>query len=102
MSVLVYTEINKGRVKKASLECVNYAAKIAAQLNTTVTALVNNAESAHTDEIGKAGASKILLMKNDKLNADSMLISAAVEQAAKAENARVIIFAFDIVGKAVA
>ena len=29
MSVLVYTEINKGRVKKASLECVNYAAKIA-------------------------------------------------------------------------
>ena len=29
MSVLVYTEINKGRVKKASLECINYAAKIA-------------------------------------------------------------------------
>jgi electron transfer flavoprotein alpha subunit len=102
MSVLVYTEINKGRVKKASLECVNYAAKIAAQMNTSVTALVNNAESAQLEEIGKAGAAKILQMKNDKLSADSMLISAVVEQAAKAEGAKVIIFAFDIVGKAVA
>ena len=35
MSVLVYTEINKGRVKKASLECVNYAAKIAALTGST-------------------------------------------------------------------
>jgi electron transfer flavoprotein alpha subunit len=102
MSVLVYTEINKGRVKKASLECVNYAAKIASQLNTTVTALVNNAEAAQLEEIGKAGASRILTVKNEKLNADSMLISALVEQAAKAESAKVIIFAFDIVGKAVA
>ena len=36
------------------------------------------------------------------MNADAMFISAAVEQAAKAENAKIIIFAFDIVGKAVA
>ncbi len=52
--------------------------------------------------MGKAGAAKILSVKNDKLNSDSMLISAAVEQAAKAENAKIIIFAFDMVGKAVA
>ncbi len=102
MSILVYTEINKGRVKKASLECVNYASKIAELTGSTVTALVNNADAAQLEEIGKAGASKILSLKNDKLNSDSMLISAAVEQAAKAENAKVIIFAFDIVGKAVA
>jgi electron transfer flavoprotein alpha subunit len=102
MSVLVYTEINKGRVKKASLECVNYAAKIASQLGTTVTALVNKADSAQCEEIGKAGATKILSINNDKLGADAMLLSAAVEQATKAEGARVIIFAFDIVGKAVA
>ncbi len=102
MSVLVYTEINKGHVKKSSLECVNYAAKIAAMTGSTVTAIVNKADQALLDEIGKAGASKILSINNDQLNADSMLISAAVEQAAKAEGAKIIIFAFDIVGKAVA
>lgn len=102
MSVLVYTEINKGRVKKASLECINYAAKIAELMGSTVTVIVNNADSAQLEEIGKAGASKILAVKSDKLNGDSMFISAAVEQAVKAESATVIVFAFDIVGKMVA
>lgn len=102
MSVLVYTEINKGRVKKASLECVNYAAKIAALTGSTVTAIVNNADAAQLDEIGKAGATKILSVKNDQLSADSMLISSMMEQAVKAENAKIVIFSFDVVGKAVA
>lgn len=102
MSVLVYTEINKGRVKKASLECVNYAAKIAELTGTTVTALVNNADAGQLEEIGKAGASKILSIKNDKLSGDDMNLAAAVEQAAKSEGAKVIVFAFDLVGKAVA
>jgi len=102
MSVLVYTEINKGRVKKSSLETVNYAAKIAELLGTTVTAFANNADASQLEEIGKAGANKILSVKNDLLNADNMLTSAALEQAAKAANAKVIIFAFDVVGKAVA
>ncbi len=80
MSVLVYTEINKGRVKKSSLECVNYAAKIAELTGSTVTAIVNNASTEQLDEIGKAGASKILSVKNDKINADAMFISTAVER----------------------
>src|SRR5690349_7124967 len=102
MSILVYTEINKGRVKKASLECINYASKIAEMMGTSVTAMANNANAEQAAEMGKAGASKVLSMKNDKLHSDSMLISAAMEQAAKAESAKVIIFAFDLVGKAVA
>lgn len=102
MSVLVFVEINKGRVKKASLECVNYASKIAQLTNSTVVALVNNAEANHLEEIGKAGASKILSVKNEKLTTDSIYISYAIEQASKTENSKVIIFAFDIVGKAVA
>ncbi|MBK7311359.1 MAG: electron transfer flavoprotein subunit alpha/FixB family protein [Sphingobacteriaceae bacterium] len=102
MSVLVYTEVAKGRVKKSSLECVNYAANIAKQMGTSVTAVVNNAEAAHIDELGKAGANKVLTVKNDKLNSDSLLITALVEQAAKAEGSKVVIFAFDITGKAAA
>lgn len=102
MSVLVYTEINKGRVKKSSLECINYAAKIAEQTGTSVTAVVNNADAAQLEEIGKAGATKILSAKNAQLSSDNQLIAAFVEEAAKAESAKIIIFAFDIIGKGVA
>lgn len=102
MSVLVFAEINKGRVKKASLECINYASKIAELTGSSVSVFVNNANAEQLEEIGKAGASKIVSTKNDQLNHDSMLLCAAVEQAAKAENAKVIVFAFDIIGKAVA
>src|ERR1041385_8173645 len=102
MSVLVYIEVSKGRVKKSSLECVNYAAHIAKQLNTSVTAVVNNADDAHVAELGKAGANKVLKVKNDKIGNDSVLITAMVEQAAKAEGSKVVIFAFDVVGKACA
>lgn len=103
MSVLVYTEINKGKVKKASLEAVNYAAKIAELTGTSLTAIAINADAAQLEEIGKAGAKKILSVKNDALaTLDSMLISATVEQAAKAEGSKIIVFSFDIVGKAVA
>ena len=100
--VLVYAEINKNRVKKASLESINYAAKIAQLTGSSVTTFVNNAEPAHLEEIGKAGASKILSVKNVQLQSDSMLISAALEQAAKHVGAKVVVFAFDIAGKAVA
>lgn len=103
MSVLVYTEINKGKVKKASLEAVNYGAKIAELMGTAATAIAFNADAAQLEEIGKAGAKKILSVKNDAFaSLDNMLLAAAVEQAAKAEGAKVIIFSFDLVGKAVA
>ncbi len=101
--ILVYTEINKGKVKKASLEAVNYASKIAELTSSSVTAIAINADAAQLEEIGKAGAKKILSVKNDALaGLDSMLISAVVEQAAKAEGAKIIVFSFDITGKAVA
>jgi len=101
--VLVYTEINKGKVKKASLEAINYGAKIAELTGSSVTAIAINADATQLEEIGKAGAKKILSVKNDALSTlDSMLISAAVEQAAKAEGAKVIVFSFDITGKAAA
>jgi len=102
MSVLVYTEVNKGKIKKSSLECVNYGVQIARSIGTSITALVANADDKSIEELGKAGATKILSVKNDQINSDSMLISAMVEQATKSENSSVIIFAFDVTGKAVA
>jgi len=101
MSVLIYTEIAKGKVKKASLEAVNYGSRIAKQLNTTATAVVIG--DADLSEIGKAGVTKILKLKNDKLaTLDSQYLTIAMEQAANAEDSTVIIFAHDFTGKAVA
>ncbi len=101
--ILVYTEINKGKVKKASLEAINYAAKIAQLTSSSVTAIAINADANQLAEIGKAGAAKIVSVKNEALATnDNMLLSSVVEQVVKSENAKVIVFSFDITGKAVA
>jgi electron transfer flavoprotein alpha subunit len=103
MSILVYTEIGKGKVKKTSLEAVNYASHIAGLMGSSVTAIAFNAEASQLEEIGKAGAKKILSVKGDafKLH-DATFLCAAVEQAAKAEGAKVIITSFDVTGKSIA
>jgi electron transfer flavoprotein alpha subunit len=101
MSVLVYTEIAKGKIKKASLEAVNYGSRIAQQMNTTVTAVIYG--DADVTDLGKAGAKKVLKLKNEKLaNLNGQYLTAAIEQAAAAENATVIIFSSDFTGKEVA
>lgn len=101
MSVLIYTEIAKGKIKKSSLEAVNYGSRIAAQLNTTATALIVG--DVDCTDLGKAGAKKVMKLKNDKLaNLDSQYLAAAIEQVANAEGASVIIFSNDFSGKAIA
>jgi len=52
--ILVYTEINKGKVKKASLEAVNYASKIAELTGASVSAIAINADAAQLEEIEKS------------------------------------------------
>jgi len=102
MSVLVYTEIGKGKIKKASLEAVNYGRRIAVQLNTSVTAIIVGGD-ADISDLGRAGAKKVLKLKNDKLaNLDGKYLAEAIEQAAIAENATIIIFSHDFTGKEVA
>ena len=101
MSILIYTEVSKGKVKKSSLEAVNYGSRIAAQLNTSAVAVIVG--DADTSDLGKAGAAKVLKLKNDKLAVhDGQYITAAIEQAITAENATVIIFSHDFTGKEVA
>lgn len=101
MSILIYTEIAKGKVKKSSLEAVNYGNRIAAQLNTNAIAVVIG--DGDLTDLGKAGAKKVLRLKNDKLaTLDSYYVAAAIEQVANAEGANIIIFSNDFTGKAVA
>jgi electron transfer flavoprotein alpha subunit len=90
MSVLVYTESEKGKLKKTALEVVSYAKAIADQMGTTVTAVAINADNA--ESLGNYGASKVLSIKNDALNSfNAKTYAAAIEQAAKQEGAKVVV-----------
>ncbi len=103
MSVLIYTEISKGKIKKASLEAVNYGAKIAAQTGTTATALIVNAEGGSLDDLGKAGATKVIQVTNKAfVNTDAQVLTNLINEAAQAENSSVVIFSHDLTAKAVA
>ncbi len=88
--VLVYTESDNGKFKKIANEAVSYAKGIADMLGTSVTAVsVNGGDAA---ELGKYGASKVLEVSGDsftKFNAEAY--AGAISQAAKVENAQVVI-----------
>lgn len=104
MSVLVFTESANGRIRKTSLEAVNYAANIAQSLATSVTAVIDGKTDAGIlAELGKAGANKIVTVTSEKLESgDSGYWATALEQVAQAESADVVVFSHDIMGKAIA
>ncbi|RCW94059.1 electron transfer flavoprotein subunit alpha/FixB family protein [Winogradskyella arenosi] len=90
MSILVYTESENGKLKKAALEVVSYAKAIADQMGTSVTALAVNAENVET--LGNYGASKVLLVNNEALKEfNAKTYSATLQQAAKKEGAQVVV-----------
>jgi electron transfer flavoprotein alpha subunit len=103
MSVLVYTEISKGKIKKASLEAVNYAAEIAGKIGTTATALIINNEGVNLDDLGKAGASKVISISNAAFaNVDAQVLTNLINEVTQTENSTVVIFSHDLTAKAVA
>jgi len=98
MSVLVFTESEEGKFKKIAFEAVSYGKAIAEMLDTTVTAVSINSNDA--SELGKYGASKVLQVSNDKLeNFNAQAYADVVSQAAKKEDAQVIIISSSANGK---
>ena len=90
MSVLVYTESENGKFKKAALEVVSYAKAVADQMGTTVTAVaINNEDGA---SLGTYGASKVMTVSNGDLNTfNAKKHAAVIEQAAKQDGSNVVI-----------
>jgi len=90
MSVLIYTESNEGKFKKAAFEIASYAKKVADSLGTTVTAVTINASE--NAALANYGVSKVLKVSNDKLNTFSAKAYAdVIKQAAEKEGAKVVI-----------
>ena len=90
MSVLVYTESEKGAFKKTALEVASYAKAVANQLGTTVTAVTINAND--TSELGKYGVDKVLNVTNTLLESfNAKAYADVVKQAAENEGALVVV-----------
>ncbi|MDG1765174.1 MAG: electron transfer flavoprotein subunit alpha/FixB family protein [Flavobacteriales bacterium] len=100
MSVLVFVDHHNGKASKASLEAVGYAKKVADQLGTDVAAITYNGIEGDGGVAG-FGASRLHVASNITL-ADSGQLAKAVQAAAEAEGADVVIFSHDDLGKAVA
>ncbi|GMN05902.1 electron transfer flavoprotein subunit alpha/FixB family protein [Croceitalea sp. MTPC5] len=90
MSVLVYTESDKGNFKKNAFEAVSYAYEVAKQMGTSVTAISINANDG--SNLGNYGAAKVLQVNHDNLGAfNAKAYASTIAQAAQAEDAKVVI-----------
>lgn len=90
MSVLVYTESEKGKFKKNAFEVASYAAEVAKMLGTTVTAISFNSEE--SDSLGNYGVSKVLNVKDEALATfNAGAYATTIAEAVKSTDAKVVI-----------
>ncbi|GAB1856707.1 electron transfer flavoprotein subunit alpha/FixB family protein [Flavobacteriaceae bacterium MHTCC 0001] len=101
MSVLVYTESEQNKLKKAAFEVASYAKSVADQLGTTVTAVVINIDD--TSALGNYGVDKVLKVSNPDLDSfNAKAYAAILKQAAEAESAQAVILSSSADSKYVA
>lgn len=104
MSVLVYVENAEGKFKKSIFEAVSYAKAIASKLNTNLTAIsIGNVAQSELELLGKYGAAKVLNVSNDQLKTFiNQAYASVIAEAAKKEDAEVIIVSNSFSGKGLA
>lgn len=104
MSVLVFVDHTSGSFKKKAFESINYAAKTAEKVGGPVVALaLGEISGDELSQLGEYGAEKVLHVADARLNKLSAKAYAkAIVAAAKQTDAKVIITAHNVTGKAVA
>ncbi|MEP7254664.1 MAG: electron transfer flavoprotein subunit alpha/FixB family protein [Ferruginibacter sp.] len=101
--VLIFLDQSEGHIKKSSLEAASYGSKVAELLNTSAEAIVLGAVNDDLPSLGKYGIKKIHTVKNDALNnMDAQVFTKVLAEAAKAMDAKVIVFSNNFNGKAIA
>lgn len=101
--VLVLVEHTQGSFKKKSHEAIQYAAQIAKETGTTVTALaMGDVSEQEMQSLGRYGATKVLHAADSRLqNFNSKVYAKVIVAAAHQESAKVIIGLHDTTGKSV-
>lgn len=100
MAILIYVDSVSGKVNKPGFEAINYGKKIADLKGDKAVVMVTG-ECHNTAELGKYGASKVLHAKAVS-SADSGILTKVITKAAEQENADIIVFSHNLVGRAVA
>ncbi len=101
MSVLIVVDTKNGLVKKSSMEAAQYGVKVAEMMGGEAVALSLNASNAAT--LGQVGIKKVLNVGDASISSsDPQKVVAAVVAAANQVGAKVVVFAHDSTGKAVA
>ena len=95
MSVLIFAELDEGKIKKSSQEAIFYGAKVAEMTGTSATAIiVGPANDTELALAGKFGATKILHATDAKLNEpNGMAYATVVAAAARQEDTKVVVLA---------
>ncbi len=103
MSVLIFLDQSEGHIKKSSLEAASYGAKVAELLGTTADAIVLGNVADDLASLGNYGIKKVHTVKNAALDhVDAQVFTKIIADAAKAIDAKVIIFSNNFNGKAIA
>jgi electron transfer flavoprotein alpha subunit len=90
MSILVFAESSEGKFKKSALEIVSYGKKLAEQMQTNLVAIT--AFVSDVSELAKYGAEKVLVGNTDVLKtSDGNVYAQFIAEAAKSENAQVVV-----------
>jgi electron transfer flavoprotein alpha subunit len=103
MSVLIFLDQSEGHIKKSSFEAASYGAKVAELLGTTADAIVLGNVADDLASLGNYGIKKVHTVKNAALDhVDAQVFTKIIADAAKAIDAKVIIFSNNFNGKAIA
>jgi electron transfer flavoprotein alpha subunit len=101
--VLVFLDQSEGHIKKSSFEAASYGAKVAELLGTTADAIVLGNVADDLTSLGNYGIKKVHTVKNAVLDhVDAQSFTKIIADAAKAIDAKVIIFSNNFNGKAIA
>lgn len=100
MSVLIFAELDEGKIKKSSQEAIFYGAKVAEMTGTSATAIViGEATEAELASAGRFGATNVLHATDGNdgpgrlAEPNGMAYATVVAAAARQENATVIVLA---------
>lgn len=103
MSVLIFADHADGHFKKSSFEALSYGAALARQMGTTADALVLGAATEDLTTLGKYGVAKVYHVNDAALNTvDAQVYTKVIAEAVKTTGAKVLVFAHNQTGRAVA
>ncbi len=104
MSVLVYIQNFSGKVKKQTLELASFASEIAKNKGVSVVGIVlGEIDDSELNKLSKYGISKILKAADSAFNVRfDNIYTQVIEQAINKEQAEIIVFPDNILGKAIA